>query len=127
MPSSGSPLLRLLALISPYQYVAACVGAIVLRPTSFLLVTLTVVIVYHFVLSQVGFVEVAAARETDTDDGHVLLTAYRRASPVLVVAGLLLHLVEVPPIGEQLAGVLVATGAGLILGVKTITFAGTGA
>ena len=126
MSSAPSPLGRLVARISPYQYVVACVGAVFLRPNSFLLVGLTVVIVYHFVLSQVGFVEVAAARETDGEDGHVLLTAYRRAAPVLVVAGLLLHLVEVPPIGEQLAGLLIATGTALILGVKTISFAGTG-
>ena len=127
MPTSRSRLGELIAVISPLQYVAACFLAVVLNPSSFLLVWLTVVIVYHAVLTQLGFVDVApASRQEGDGDGHALLEAYRRAAPVLATAGLLVYLVDVPSIGEQLAGVLIATGTALILSVKTISFAGTG-
>ena len=119
---------RILAKVSPLQYVAACLLAIVLRPSSFMVVGVALVVLYHGVLVHAAFLEVTpTVRLTHGRDGHAMLRMYRRAAPVLVIVGLLLHLVEVPSPGGQLPGLLVATGTALILAVKMISFAGTDA
>lgn len=115
---------EILSRVSPLQYVAASILAVYLEPRSFLLVGLTVTIVYHFVLSQIGFLEVDPRRqETKEGDGHPILRLYRRAAPVLTTAGLLLYVVDVPSLSDMVPAVLIAFGTALILGVKTISFA----
>ena len=118
-----------MAKISPFQYVAACFVAMFLRPNTFMTVGLAVVILYHWVLVHAAFLEVIPTlRQADgSADGHPLLRAYRRAAPVLAVAGFVLLFLPLPGVGEQLPGVLVATGTGFILAVKMISFAGTDA
>jgi hypothetical protein len=118
-----------LAKISPFQYVAACFLAMFLRPNTFMTVGLAVVILYHWVLVHAAFLEVIPTiRQTaGSTDGHPLLQAYRRAAPVLAIAGTVLLFLPVPGVGEQLPGVLVAAGTGFILAVKMISFAGTDA
>ena len=112
------------ARVSPLQYVAASILAVYLEPRSFLLVGLTVTIGYHFVLSQIGFLEVDPRSQATKDgDGHPVLKLYRRAAPVLATVGLLLYVVDVPLVGAMAPGVLIAFGTALILGVKTISFA----
>jgi hypothetical protein len=118
----------LTAKLTPVLYVAACLLAVVVRPTSFMLVFVAVVILYHAVLVQAAFLEVTPTlRLTQGRDGHALLHVYRRLAPVLAIAGLVLLFVELPGLGGYVPGLLVATGTALILAVKMISFAGTDA
>jgi hypothetical protein len=131
MSSGESPpgkVVSVLAKASPVLYVAACVVAVVIRPRSFLVVWMAAVIIYHGILVQAAFLSVTPTPgEMHGPDGHWLLRAYRRAAPVLAAVGLLLHFVDVPSLGEQTPGLLVATGAAMTLAVKMIRFAGTDA
>ena len=117
-----------MAKISPFQYLAACLLAMLLRPTTFLSVSFGLVAFYHWVLIHAAFLEVVPTlRRTSGADGHALLRAYRRAAPVLAIAGFVLLFVPLPAIGLHTPGVLLAAGTGFILAVKMITFAGTDA
>jgi hypothetical protein len=108
--------------------VGACLLAVVVRPSSFMVVWVAVVVLYHAVLVQAAFLEVTPTlRLTQGRDGHALLHAYRRVAPALAIAGLLLLFVDVPGLGGLVPGLLVATGTALILAVKMISFAGTDA
>jgi hypothetical protein len=119
---------RILAKVSPLQYVAACLLAIVLRPSSFMVVGVALVVLYHGVLVHAAFLEVTpTVRLTQGRDGHALLHLYRRVAPVLAIAGLVLLFVDLPVLGGRFPGLLVATGTALILAVKMISFAGTDA
>jgi hypothetical protein len=116
----------LVAKVSPLQYVAACFLVMFLRPASFIVVGLTVAILSHAVLIHAAFLEVApTVGQAPGFDGHPLLRAYRRAAPLLVTLGLVLFFVDVPALGAQTPGLLVASGTALILSVKMISFAGT--
>ncbi len=115
-----------LARLGPYLYVAACVLAVVFEPTSFLVVWVTLAVLYHGVLCQAAFLEVIpSAGRPGVGDGHAVLTVYRRIAPLLVGAGLVLQLFDLDAFARMVPGFLIATGAALILAVKTITFAGT--
>jgi hypothetical protein len=119
---------NLSAKVSPILYVGACLLAVVVRPSSFMVVWVAVVVLYHAVLVQAAFLEVTPTlRLTQGRDGHALLHAYRRVAPALAIAGLLLLFVDVPGLGGLVPGLLVATGTALILAVKMISFAGTDA
>lgn len=117
-----------MAKVSPFQYVAACLLAMILRPNTFMAVLIALVILYHWVLVHAAFIDVIpTVQQTGGTDGHPLLRAYRRLAPGLAVLGVALLFVPVPGIGEQTPGVLVAAGTGFILAVKMIGFAGTDA
>jgi hypothetical protein len=117
-----------LAKITTFVYVAACLVAMVLRPTTFLSVSFALVLFYHWVLIHAAFLEVVPTlRLASGGDGHPLLRAYRRASPVLAITGFVLLFVPLPALGAHTPGVLVAAGTGFILAVRMITFAGTDA
>jgi hypothetical protein len=117
-----------LAKISPFQYLAACLLAMVLRPNTFMSVSLGVVILYHWVLVHAAFLDVIPTlHHTGGTDGHPLLRTYRRAAPILATVGLVLLFLPLPGIGIHTPGLLVAAGTGFILAVKMITFAGTDA
>jgi hypothetical protein len=131
MPTSDLQTGRLSGLVSkvsPLQYVAACLVVMFLRPASFMVVGLTVAILSHAVLIHAGFLEVTpTVGQAPGYDGPPLLRAYRRAAPFLVTLGLILFFVDVPVLGAQAPGLLVASGTALIFAVKMISFAGTDA
>lgn len=118
----------LVARVSPLQYVAACLVIMFVRPASFMVVGLTVAIVSHAVLMHAAFLDIMPTLDRTPDfEEHALMRAYRRGAQLLLALGLLLFFVEVPALGVQAPGLLVATGTGLILAVKMISFAGTDA
>jgi hypothetical protein len=116
-----------LAKVSPFQYLAACLLVMILRPITFMTVTVTLVVFYHGVLLHAAFLEIRPTLDRAGSDGHPLLRMYRRVAPVLTIGGLLLLLVPNGTVGEQTPGVLVAAGTAFILAVKMISFAGTDA
>lgn len=118
-----------MAKVSPFQYLAACLLAMILRPHTFMTVTVILVVFYHAVLLHAAFLEVIPTLDPrgGGSDGHPLLRSYRRLAPVLTVVGVLLLFLPVPGVGEHAPGVLVAAGTAFILAVKMISFAGTDA
>ena len=117
-----------MAKISPFQYLAACLLAMVLRPNTFMSVSSAVVILYHWVLVHAAFLDVIPTlHQAGGADGHPLLRTYRRAAPILATVGFVLLFLPLPGIGLHTPGLLIAAGTGFILAVKMITFAGTDA
>jgi len=118
----------LVAKISPLQYVVACLVIMFVRPASFMVVGLTVAIVSHAVLMHAAFLDIMPTLDRAPDsEEHVLMRAYRRGAQLLLALGLVVFFVEVPTLGAQTPGLLVATATGLILAVKMISFSGTDA
>lgn len=117
-----------MAKVSPFQYLAACLLAMILRPNTFMTVTVILVVFYHAVLLHAAFLDVRPTLDPrGSSDGHPLLRSYRRLAPVLTLVGVLLLFLPVPGVGAHAPGVLVAAGTAFVLAVKMISFAGTDA